>query len=93
MAFYEDKREHYGGALVLFGCNLSVAVPDAKTHRRANCKRTVLWWRRARVCLLYGGEFEGRVRWVLHSIRGLCVGFLLENSRFSVFEYAKRCFG
>ena len=39
------------------------------------------------------GEFEGRVRWVLHSIRGLCVGFLLENSRFSVFEYAKRCFG
>ena len=36
MAFYEDKREHYGGALVLFKRNLSVAVPNAKTHRRAN---------------------------------------------------------
>ena len=23
------------------------------------------------------GEFEGRVRWVLHSVRGLCVRFLL----------------
>jgi hypothetical protein len=36
LAFYEDKREHYGGALVLFKRNLSVAVPNAKTHRRAN---------------------------------------------------------
>jgi hypothetical protein len=32
------------------------------------------------------GDFEGRVSWVLHSIRGLCVRFLLENSRFNVFE-------
>jgi hypothetical protein len=32
------------------------------------------------------GEFEGKVRWVLHSVRGLCVRFLLENYRFSVFE-------
>ena len=36
LAFYEDKREHYGGALVLFKRNLAVAVPNAKTHRRAN---------------------------------------------------------
>ena len=27
--FYEDKREHYGGALVLFKRNLAVAVPNA----------------------------------------------------------------
>ena len=32
------------------------------------------------------GEFEGRVRWVLHSDRGLCVRFLLGNYRFYVFE-------
>ena len=31
------------------------------------------------------GEFWGGVRWVLHSIRGLCVGFSLENCRFIVF--------
>ena len=32
------------------------------------------------------GKFEGVVRWMLHSIRGLCARFLLENSRFNVFE-------
>lgn len=30
MAFYENRQEHYGGALVLFQRNLSVAVPNAK---------------------------------------------------------------
>jgi len=34
MAFYENKIEHYGGALVLFQRNLSVAVPNAKQHRQ-----------------------------------------------------------
>ena len=43
MAFYEDKREHYGGALVLFKRNLTVAVPNAKTHRRAN------WYMRLKI--------------------------------------------
>ena len=43
MAFYEDKREHYGGALVLFRRNLSVAVPNAKTHRPAN------WYMRLKI--------------------------------------------
>lgn len=33
MAFYENKVEHYGGALMLFQRNLAVAVPDAKSHR------------------------------------------------------------
>ncbi|SEN97400.1 Phage integrase family protein [Pseudorhodobacter antarcticus] len=33
MAFYENKREHYGGALVLFQRNLAVAVPNSKSHR------------------------------------------------------------
>lgn len=39
------------------------------------------------VCACCWGEFEGRVRWVLHGNRGLCVRFLLENSRFSVLGY------
>ena len=43
MAFYEDKREHYGGELVLFKRNLTVAVPNAKTHRRAN------WYMRLKI--------------------------------------------
>jgi len=43
LAFYEDKREHYGGALVLFKRNLAVAVPNAKTHRRAN------WYMRLKI--------------------------------------------
>ena len=43
MAFYEDKREHYGGVLVLFKRNLAVAVPNAKTHRRAN------WYMRLKI--------------------------------------------
>lgn len=34
MAFYEDKVEHFGGALVLFKRNLAVAVPNAKAHRK-----------------------------------------------------------
>ncbi len=34
MAFYENRQEHYGGALVLFTRNLSVAVPNSKTHRQ-----------------------------------------------------------
>ena len=34
MAFYEDRVEHFGGALVLFKRNLSVAVPNAKSHRK-----------------------------------------------------------
>ena len=34
MAFYEDRVEHYGGALVLFKRNLTVAVPNAKKHRK-----------------------------------------------------------
>ena len=33
MAFYENRVEHYGGALVLFQRNLSVAVPNAQKHR------------------------------------------------------------
>lgn len=36
MAFYEDRQEHYGRALELFRRNLSVAVPNAKTHRARN---------------------------------------------------------
>jgi hypothetical protein len=43
LAFYEDKREHDGGALVLFKRNLTVAVPNAKTHRRAN------WYMRLKI--------------------------------------------
>ena len=43
MAFYEDKREHYGGAIVLFKRNLAVAVPNATTHRRAN------WYMRLKI--------------------------------------------
>ena len=34
---------HYGGALVLFKRNLSVAVPNAKMHRRAN------WYMRLKI--------------------------------------------
>jgi hypothetical protein len=34
MAFYEDRVEHFGGALVLFKRNLAVAVPNAKTHHK-----------------------------------------------------------
>jgi len=34
LAFYENRREHYGGALVLFQRNLAVAVPNAQTHRQ-----------------------------------------------------------
>jgi len=34
VAFYENKREHYGGALVLFNRNLAVAVPNSKSHRQ-----------------------------------------------------------
>jgi integrase len=33
MSFYENKVEHFGGALVLFQRNLSVAVPNSKSHR------------------------------------------------------------
>lgn len=33
MAFYENRQEHYGGALLLFQRNLSVAVPNSKRHR------------------------------------------------------------
>jgi hypothetical protein len=33
MAFYENKVEHFGGTLVLFQRNLSVAVPNSKSHR------------------------------------------------------------
>jgi len=34
VAFYENKRDHYGGALVLFQRNLAVAVPNSKSHRK-----------------------------------------------------------
>lgn len=34
MAFYENRVEHFGGALVLFQRNLEVAVPKAEKHRR-----------------------------------------------------------
>ena len=43
MAFYEDKRKHYGSACVLFKRNLAVTVPNAKTHRRAN------WYMRLKI--------------------------------------------
>jgi hypothetical protein len=32
MAYYENKVEHFGGALVLFQRNLAVAVPNSQTH-------------------------------------------------------------
>ena len=47
MAFYENKVEHYGGALVLFTRNLSVAVPNAKKHRKPT------WYM---CCLLYTSD-------------------------------------
>ena len=43
LSFYEDRVEHFGGALVLFKRNLAVAVPNAKTHRRAN------WYMRLKI--------------------------------------------
>ena len=43
MAFYEDRVEHFGGALVLFKRNLSVAVPNAKAHRKPN------WYMRLKI--------------------------------------------
>lgn len=43
MAFYESKREHFGGALVLFQRDLSIAVPNAKQHRIAN------WYMRLKI--------------------------------------------
>lgn len=43
MAFYEDKREHYGGALAPSKRTLSAAVPNAKTDRRAN------WYMRLKI--------------------------------------------
>ena len=33
MAYYENKVEHFGGALVLSQRNLTVAVPSSQTHR------------------------------------------------------------
>ena len=39
------------------------------------------------------GEFEGRLRWVLHGIRGLRVRFCLEKADFSVSEKLKCRFG
>lgn len=43
MAFYENKVEHFGGALVLFQRNLSVAVPNSKSHRPAS------WYMRLKI--------------------------------------------
>ena len=43
MAFYEDRVEHFGGALVLFKRNLSGAVPNAKAHRQPN------WYMRLKI--------------------------------------------
>ena len=43
MAFYENRHEHYNGALVLFQRNLSVAVPNSKTHRQPN------WYMRLKI--------------------------------------------
>ncbi len=37
MAYYENKVEHFGGALVLFQRNLAVAVPSSQTHRAPTC--------------------------------------------------------
>ena len=34
LAFYENRHEHYGGALLLFQRNLPVAVPNSKKHRK-----------------------------------------------------------
>lgn len=43
MAYYENMREHFGGALVLYQRNLAVAVPDAKAHRAAK------WYMRLKI--------------------------------------------
>ena len=43
MAYYENKREHFGGALVLFQRNLAVAVPNAQAHR------TATWYMRLKI--------------------------------------------
>lgn len=43
MAFYENRHEHFGGALVLFQRNLAVAVPNSKRHRKAN------WYMRLKI--------------------------------------------
>ncbi|WP_037306895.1 tyrosine-type recombinase/integrase [Ruegeria halocynthiae] len=43
MAYYENRQEHYGGALVLFQRNLAVAVPNSKSHRKPT------WYMRLKV--------------------------------------------
>ena len=43
LAFYEDRVEYFGGALVLFKRSLIVAVPNVKTHRRAD------WYMRLKI--------------------------------------------
>lgn len=43
LAYYINRVEHYGGALVLFPRNLDIAVPNSKTHRRPN------WYMRLKI--------------------------------------------
>lgn len=43
MAYYENKKVHYGGDLILYQRNLSVAVQNAKSHRPAN------WYMKLRI--------------------------------------------
>jgi len=55
VAFYEDRVEHFGGALVLFKRNLAVAVPNAKTHRKQ------AWYMRLKI--------GGRKGYITHSTK------------------------
>ena len=73
MAFYEDKREHYGGALVLFKRNLTVAVPNAKTHRQAN------WYMRLKI--------GGRKSYVTRSTRLTIHEDAYEYAKSELFDY------
>lgn len=43
MAYYVERREHFGGTLVLFQRDLAVAVPNAKRHRKQN------WYMRLKI--------------------------------------------
>lgn len=43
MTYFCNRRDHYGGALVLFQRNLAIAVPNAKQHRKPN------WYMRLKI--------------------------------------------
>lgn len=86
MAYYQNRKEFFGGLLILYQRDLNTAVPNSKTHRRPNwymkAKIDGRWRERSTKHAIYEDAYEYAKKEFLRLQQNANLGFPLEEYTF-----------